>query len=104
MASKYGVKPNEVGPFEDGIELTDFSADIDIYALFGQEARAIEVVAASNGSLVVVTPGSARQDTPTTRTFAALAAGTWIGGNRGLQVSKIVASGTTGVTRIRVWL
>jgi hypothetical protein len=95
---------NEICPHEDGIELTDFSQDIDILKTYGQPARALEIVTVgANPTIVVETVGSARASTPTTRTYTALAAG-FLGGYRGLQVRKIVATGTANVTKARVWL
>jgi hypothetical protein len=98
------AQPNADCPHEDGIEYTDLSSDIDFVALFGQPVRAVEIVTATTGTLVVYTMKSGRLATPATRTFTALAAGSWLGGVRGLNVAKIVASGTTGITKIRVWL
>jgi hypothetical protein len=98
------AQPNSDSPHEDGIEYSDLSTDIDLVAAFGQPVRAIEIVAASSGTLVVTTTRSGRLPTPANRTFTALAAGNWIGGPRGINVAKIVASGTSGVTKIRVFL
>jgi hypothetical protein len=96
------AQPNEVCPHEDGIEITDLSADIDLVTTYGQAVRAIEIVTATTGTLVVTTSRSGRLGV--NRTFTQLAAGTWLGGQRGLNVTKIVASGTSNVTRLRVWL
>lgn len=101
---KYHIGPAQIGASEDGVELTDFTQDIDLFARFGQAVRAVEIVTATSGTLVVETPGSASESTPTTRTFTGLASGAYLGGRNGLQVNKIIATGTSGITKIWVWL
>jgi hypothetical protein len=94
---------NQVSPHEDGVEISSFSADIDIVALYGQAARALEIVTiGSTPTIAVETVGSRKR--ATTRAFTGLTAKLFLGGERGLQVTKILASGTADVTLVRVWL
>jgi|WetSurMetagenome_2_1015567.scaffolds.fasta_scaffold905420_1 hypothetical protein len=93
------AQPNEICPHEDGIEVTDFSADIDIQTTYGQVcARAVEIVTVGATPTIAVVTGKGQS-----RTYTALAAG-FLGGSRGLQVRKILATGTSNVTKARIWL
>jgi hypothetical protein len=86
---------NEIAPGEDLFEYASFSADIPLTEL-GGFCRFIQVVSATNGTLVVRTQLSGA----TGRTLTGLAAGDVIGP---VQIRGILASGTANVTRIRCY-
>lgn len=100
MGFPYKIQPHMIGESEDVIEYTNFSSDIDFVATFGQAVRTLEIVTASNGTIVIQTVGSGSLATPVNRTLTALASGYYIGA----QTTKIVASGTSGITKVRAWL